>query len=168
MIRRPPRSTLFPYTTLFRSPYEDVAIARPDTTVVPNSGPTVASRTAMIVGKLVQSAAKGIQQTLAKRGVLKDDYTPEQFRAACREYVAAHGTLKSYARYGASGDVYWDDDKYRVEAYAAFDCAVYVQEVTVDLTAYSVTVDDFVALQEVAKRINPVLAAGQITGGVAP
>src|SRR2546430_10500161 len=24
MIRRPPRSTLFPYTTLFRSPYADV------------------------------------------------------------------------------------------------------------------------------------------------
>ncbi len=148
-------------------PYEDVAIARPDTTVVPNSGPTVASRTAMIVGKLVQSAAKGIQQTLAKRGVLKDDYTPEQFRAACREYVAAHGTLKSYARYEASGDVYWDDEKYRGEAYAAFAWAVYVAEVTVDLTAYSVTVDDFVALQEVGKVINPVLAAGQITGGVA-
>jgi len=32
-------------------PYESVAIAQPDTTVVPNSGPTVASRTAMIVGK---------------------------------------------------------------------------------------------------------------------
>jgi len=116
---------------------------------------------------LVQSAAKGIQQTLAKRGVLKDDYTPEQFRAACREYVAAHGTLKSYARYEASGDVYWDDEKYRGEAYAAFAWAVYVAEVTVDLTAYSVTVDDFVALQEVGKVINPVLAAGQITGGVA-
>src|SRR5690242_21447399 len=27
MIRRPPRSTLFPYTTLFRSPYD---VARPD------------------------------------------------------------------------------------------------------------------------------------------
>src|SRR5687767_15757743 len=28
MIRRPPRSTLFPYTTLFRSVYQLVAIAR--------------------------------------------------------------------------------------------------------------------------------------------
>src|SRR3712207_8873394 len=32
MIRRPPRSTLFPYTTLFRSP-EEFAAARPDETV---------------------------------------------------------------------------------------------------------------------------------------
>src|SRR5258706_8844613 len=27
MIRRPPRSTLFPYTTLFRSPYPDMVLA---------------------------------------------------------------------------------------------------------------------------------------------
>ena len=40
-------------------------------------------------------------------------------------------------------------------------------EVTVDLTTYSVTVDDFVALQEVGRVLHPVLAAGQITGGVA-
>ena len=148
-------------------PYESVAIAKPDTTVVPNSGPTVASRTAMIVGKLVQSAAKGIKETLTKTGVLRDDYTREQFRAACREYIAAHGALKSYARYEAPGDVYWDDEKYRGEAYAAFAWAVYVAEVTVDLTTYAVTVDDFVALQEVGKVLHPVLAEGQITGGVA-
>src|SRR2546422_8540144 len=28
MIRRPPRSTLFPYTTLFRSPLRDLTLAR--------------------------------------------------------------------------------------------------------------------------------------------
>jgi CO/xanthine dehydrogenase Mo-binding subunit len=44
---------------------------------------------------------------------------------------------------------------------------VYVAEVTVDLASYSVAVDDFVALQEVGRVLNPVLARGQITGGVA-
>src|SRR6202158_799053 len=148
-------------------PYESVAIAQPDTTVVPNSGPTVASRTAMIVGKLVQSAAQGIKDTLTKTGLLGDNYTPEQFCAACRDYIAVRGALKSYARYEAPGDVHWDDEKYRGEAYAAFAWAVYVAEVTVDLTTYAVTVDDFVALQEVGKVLHPVLAKGQITGGVA-
>src|SRR5438876_1424292 len=148
-------------------PYENVSIAQPDTTVVPNSGPTVASRTAMIVGKLVQSAAKGIQETLTRTKLLRDEYTSEEFRAACKEYIAAHGALKSYARYEAPADVHWDDEHYRGEAYAAFAWAVYVAEVTVDLTTYSVTVDDFVALQEVGKVLHPVLAAGQITGGVA-
>ena len=52
-------------------------------------------------------------------------------------------------------------------AYAAFSWAVYVAEVTVDLATYRVSVDDFVALQEVGKVINPVLAKGQIAGGVA-
>jgi CO/xanthine dehydrogenase Mo-binding subunit len=148
-------------------PYESVAIAQPDTTMVPNSGPTVASRTAMIVGKLVQTAAQGIKQTLTKTGLLDDDYTPEDFRAACQEYIAAHSELKAYARYEAPSDVYWDDENYRGDAYAAFAWAVYVAEVTVDLTTYAVTVDDFVALQEVGKVLHPLLAEGQITGGVA-
>src|SRR5258706_7054461 len=148
-------------------PYESVAIAQPDTTVVPNSGPTVASRTAMIVGKLVQSAAKGIKETLTKTGLLGDEYTPEQFRVACREYIAAHGALKSLARYEAPGDVFWDDEKYSDEPYAAFAWAVYVAEVTLELRTYAVTVDDVVALQEVGKVLHPVLAEGQITGGVA-
>jgi len=148
-------------------PYESVAIAQPDTTVVPNSGPTVASRTAMIVGKLVQAAAQGIKQRLTEAGLLGDAYTPEDFRAACRKYIAARGELKAYARYEAPNDVHWDDEKYRGEAYAAFAWAVYVAEVTVDLTTYAVTVDDFVALQEVGKVLHPVLAKGQITGGVA-
>ena len=148
-------------------PYENVAIAQPDTRVVPNSGPTVASRTAMIVGKLVQSAARGLKETLTKTGLVTDGYSAEQFRAACKEYVAAHGALKSYARYEAPADVFWDDEKYRGEAYAAFAWAVYVAEITVDLTTYAVTVDDFVALQEIGKVLHPVLAEGQITGGVA-
>jgi CO/xanthine dehydrogenase Mo-binding subunit len=148
-------------------PYEDVGIAQPDTTVVPNSGPTVASRTVMVVGKLVQSAALGIRQTLTRAGVLAESYSSEEFRSACRNYVAAHGEFRSWARYEAPKDVFWDDEKYRGEAYAAFAWAVYIAEVTVDLTTCSASVDDFVALQEVGKVLHPVLARGQITGGVA-
>src|SRR2546422_7331702 len=79
MIRRPPRSTLFPYTTLFRSiemgqgtltvftqiaaerlgfAPQDVAIAEADTGRVPNSGPTVASRTTMVVGRLDRKSTR--------------------------------------------------------------------------------------------------------------
>jgi len=148
-------------------PYEDVEIAQPDTMDVPNSGPTVASRTAMVVGKLVESAARGLEQTLVGCGMLAERHTAEEFRAACRNYVAARGTFRSLARYEPPSDVFWDDEHYRGEAYATFAWAVYVAEVTVDLTTYGVTVDDFVALQEVGKVLNPVLARGQITGGVA-
>lgn len=150
-----------------RLPYEDIEIAQPDTSDVPNSGPTVASRTAMVVGKLVASAARGLEQTLTASGMLEASYTPEQFRAACRQYVAAHGQFRSLARYDPPANIFWDDKNYRGEAYAAFAWAVYVAEVTVDLATYSVSVDDFVALQEIGRVMNPVLARGQIIGGVA-
>jgi len=147
--------------------YEDVEVAPADTQAVPNSGPTVASRTVMVVGKIVQSAALGIKQTLEAAGLRGDSYSSEQFRAACRNYVAAHGTFRSLARYEAPAGVFWDDAKYRGEAYAAFAWAVYIAEVSVDLTTYGVSVDDFVALQEVGRVLHPILAEGQITGGVA-
>lgn len=148
-------------------PYEDVSIAQPDTGAVPNSGPTVASRTAMVVGKLVASAALGLKQTLIGAGMLGEASTADEFRAACRQYVAEHGEFRSLARYEQPEGIFWDDAKYRGEAYAAFAWAVYVAEVTVDLTTYKVSVDDFVALQEVGRVLNPVLARGQIVGGVA-
>jgi CO/xanthine dehydrogenase Mo-binding subunit len=147
-------------------PYEYVETAPADTGQVPNSGPTVASRTVMIVGKLVQSAASGLRQTLMAAGKLKEGYSPEQFRDACRKQVAEGGPIRSWARYEAPADIFWDDQNYRGEAYAAFAWAVYVAEVTVDLVTYSVTVDDFVALQEVGKVLHPVLARGQILGGI--
>ena len=87
-------------------PYENVAIAQPDTLAVPNSGPTVASRTAMVVGKLVQSAALGLRQTLVGAGLLREGYSAEEFRAACAGYVAERGVLKSYARYQAPPNVF--------------------------------------------------------------
>ena len=147
--------------------YEDVGIAQADTHEVPNSGPTVASRTVMVVGKLVKSAALGIKQTLIASGRLGDSYSPEEFRAACRAYVARHGTLQSVARYEQPEDIVWDEEKYRGSAYAAFAWAVYIAEVAVDPTTYNVSVEDFVALQEVGKVLHPVLATGQIVGGVA-
>lgn len=148
-------------------PYDDVRIAQPDTNQVPNSGPTVASRTAMVVGNLVRSAALGIRQTLIASGSLGSSYSPQEFRSACRTHIAAHGELRSFAHYEAPEGVFWDDQKYRGEAYASFAWAIYIAEVAVDLSTYSATVQDFVALQEVGRVLHPVLAKGQIAGGVA-
>ncbi|MDX6269668.1 MAG: hypothetical protein QOD28_891 [Acidobacteriota bacterium] len=147
--------------------YDLVEMAQPDTGNVPDSGPTVASRTCMIVGKLVESAAVGLRQTLQGAGLLTEEYTQDAWREACRRYVERYGALKSFSQYKPPPGVHWDDEKYQGDAYGAYAWAVYVAEVTVDTLTYETRVDDFVAVQEVGKVVHPVLAAGQIEGGVA-
>jgi CO/xanthine dehydrogenase Mo-binding subunit len=147
--------------------YEQVEIAQPDTGEVPNSGPTVASRTCMVVGKLLESAAIGLKQTLVKAGMLPEKYGTAEFAWACARYIGEFGRLKSFSQYQAPPGIIWDDDTYRGDAYGAFAWAVYVAEVGVDTTTCEIQVEDFVALQEVGRVIHPILAAGQIEGGVA-
>jgi CO/xanthine dehydrogenase Mo-binding subunit len=147
--------------------YDLIEVAKPDTGNVPNSGPTVASRTCMIVGKLVESAVLGLKQTLVGGGLLGDSYDSAEFSRACRLYIEKHGQLRSLSQYEQPPGINWDDEKYRGDAYGAYAWAVYVAEVSVDMLTYEARVDDFVAVQEVGKVIHPVLAAGQIEGGVA-
>jgi CO/xanthine dehydrogenase Mo-binding subunit len=144
-------------------PYEDVLIAQPDTQRVPNSGPTVASRTAMIVGKLVERASLQLFAAL----VAAKHPPGDDFLTAAKAYLAEHGTLKVSARYESPGDIFWDDEKYRGEAYPTYAWAVYVAEVAVDTTTCFPSVTEFHALQEVGRVLHPILAAGQIEGGVA-
>ena len=146
---------------------DSIEIAQPDTAAVPDSGPTVASRTSMVVGKLVETAALGVKSTLQAAGVLADGYDSAAFRAAAAAYVAANGSLRSTAQYRPPEGLRWDDEKYEGDAYGAYAWAVYVAEVAVDPTTFEIRVEDFVAVQEVGRVINPVLAAGQIEGGVA-
>jgi CO/xanthine dehydrogenase Mo-binding subunit len=146
---------------------EQIEILQPDTLLVPNSGPTVASRTTMIVGKLVETAALMIKKSLHDAGYLKPAYSSGEFTDACREYTDKFGVLQSLVKYQHPSDLHWDDSKYQGDAYGAYAWAVYVAEVSVDTRTAEVRVEDFVAVQEVGKVINPVLAAGQIEGGVA-
>jgi CO/xanthine dehydrogenase Mo-binding subunit len=146
---------------------DDIEIAAPDTAIVPDSGPTVASRTCMVVGKLVESAATALRAMLTGAALLPAAFTRDEFAQACAAYLDRHGSLRASAKYQAPPGVRWDDAKYEGDAYGSYAWAVYVAEVTVDLVTYEVRVDDFVAVQEVGKVINPALATGQIEGGVA-
>jgi CO/xanthine dehydrogenase Mo-binding subunit len=147
--------------------YDDISIAPVDTSTSPNSGPTVASRTAMIIGRILQTAALKMRQTLVDAGLLEPSGGREQFLAACHAYRQRFGELQSFSRYEAAPNIFWNDELYRGEAYPAYAWAVYVATVTVETTTYAVTIDDFVAVQEIGKVLHPILAAGQIEGGVA-
>ena len=148
-------------------PYDDILIAQPDTSLVPDSGPTVASRTAMIVGKLIERAAIQILTTLRNHAHLPTPHTREEFIVAAQRHHASHGPLRASVRYEPPTKIFWDDDLYRGDAYPGYAWAVYVAEVAVDLDTYQASVTRFDALQEVGRVLHPILARGQIEGGIA-
>ncbi len=80
-------------------PYESVEVAQPDTSRVPDSGPTVASRTCMVVGGILQRAAAELRRRIG-------DATPA-------EYFREHGPLRVEAEYEQPEWIQWDDETYR-------------------------------------------------------
>jgi len=147
--------------------YDDVLMAPPDTNVVPNSGPTVASRTSMVVGRLIERASRQLIGMLRQDPALKESYSREEFFAACERYRAVHGEPVSLVRYEAPPGIFWDDKKYRGEAYPAYAWAIHIAQVAVDTVTYAAEVEEFWSVQEAGRVLNPVLAGGQIEGGIA-
>lgn len=135
-----------------------VTIHQPDTAAVPNSGPTVASRTTMIVGKLVERGALEIRKRLNE---------PANFSAAAKRYLSEHDELKITVRYEPLADIHWDDQNYRGEAYSGYAWSCDITEVEVDLLDYAARATGVVSVVECGRVINPALAAGQIEGGIA-
>jgi len=147
--------------------YDDVIMAPADTGIVPNSGPTVASRTSMVVGRLIERACAQLVAMLREHAGLGEHFTREEFFAACERYRVAQGDVRSLCRYEAPPGIFWDDQKYRGEAYPAYAWSIQVAQVAVDTVTYSAEVEDFWSVQEVGRVLNPVLAGGQIEGGIA-
>ena len=138
-----------------------VDFATPSTAVVPDSGPTVASRTVMIVGSIVESAARDLSERIAsdrgKRGGSFDD-------AALRLLADADPVVSEKA-YDTPADVVWDDATYRGDAYPVFGWGCDIAEVEVDLDTFETTVVGFWAAHDVGKAIHPLMCKGQIEGG---
>jgi CO/xanthine dehydrogenase Mo-binding subunit len=132
-------------------PYEAVDVAAPDTALVPDSGPTVASRTSMVVGRLLQQAADDIKRRL---GGMKP-----------AEYLGLHGPLLVTRQYEQPADIQWDEDTYQGDAYGTFAWGCDVAEVSFDPVTYEVRPLKITAVQEIGKVLNPTLARGQVEGG---
>jgi CO/xanthine dehydrogenase Mo-binding subunit len=153
--------TIFPQlvATELGLPYEDVEIAPQDTAIVPDSGPTVASRTAMVVGGLLIEAARRLRAEVEGRN------GGAPFASVYRADAAAHGTTRVDQQFEPYPGVAFDDETYRGDAYPAFGWAACVASVDVDLDSGEVTVRDVVAADDVGRVIHPVLAEGQVEGG---
>ncbi|HEU4387807.1 MAG TPA: molybdopterin cofactor-binding domain-containing protein, partial [Blastocatellia bacterium] len=160
---------------------EDVELEEPNTSRVPDSGPTVASRTCMVVGRVVQLAAREVKDKLMRFAaelsgepdlrLVESSFVADNRRFAtlaevAREYASQRGELRCYARYASPPGIAWDDETYSGDAYPVYSWGAAVAEVEVDLDTYEVAVLKITTAQDIGRAINPTLAAGQIEGGM--
>ena len=149
-------------------PIEAVEVVDPDTALVPDSGPTVASRTSMIVGGLLDRAATDLLNALVTgAGLPGKDYDAATFTKAALGHLRAGGDRRFERQYQPPPGIKWDDATYTGDAYATYAWSAQVADIEVDAVTAQVEVRDFVAVQEVGRVLHPTLAAGQIEGGVA-
>ena len=123
-------------------PIEQVKLTYPDTADCPDSGPTVASRTVMIVGRLLQECAIEMKQRWAEETfeVMKDYVYPEHLS--------------------------WDSEKLAGNAYPEYSWGANVVEVAVDPVTYEVETKGVWAVYDIGTPIDEKIVQGQIEGGI--
>ncbi len=125
--------------------YRTIRFPYPDTLYAPNSGPTVASRTIMIVGKILERAALR----------LKDNWKSGEKQVIIEHYVHDESALP------------WDEKSFTGDAYPAYSWGVNMTEVTVDTLTGHIDIDHIDASYDIGKAIDERIIRGQIDGGVA-
>ena len=150
-------------------PYDRVETFDPDTALVPDSGPTVASRTVAIVGRILADAARALDGGLAAHAGRKPGkpWSIRDFERATASYLAGGGDPFFCARFSNPSNQRFDDQRYLGDAYAAYAWAATVVEVEVDLASFEVRVLRVTSAQEIGKAIHPRFAEGQLEGGIA-
>src|SRR5437899_2211764 len=115
-------------------PYDCIDVNAADTGVVPDSGPTVASRTCMVVGRILQRCAEDMRARLGR-------LTP-------REYLRRHGPLVVTKEYERPGEMSWDDNSYHGDAYVSYGGGCDVVELEVDRDTWEVKPIAFTSVHE--------------------
>lgn len=155
---------------------DNIIIAEADTSRVPDSGPTVASRTSMIVGYLLQQACADLKQKLN----LNTSSNPTTNRNDIKQAIinwynnikssppatTSPPELTASTQYQLPPDIKWNDQTYTGDAYGTYAWAAYIAEVEVDMRTFATSVIGFTAVQDIGKVLNDTLARGQIQGGV--
>ncbi|MDA3846488.1 MAG: xanthine dehydrogenase family protein molybdopterin-binding subunit [Vallitaleaceae bacterium] len=124
-------------------PIEQVIMHNPDTDLVPDSGPTVASRTLMIVGALVSQAAEKLKENwlAGKEQIFEEKYKQPKY-------------------------IQWDEESFQGNAYPGYSWGVNIVEVAVSPVTYEVTLKGTWSVYDVGKAIDERIIMGQADGGL--
>lgn len=159
-----------------------IGIETPDTSLVPNSGPTVASRTTMIMGVVLEKCANTLKQKLlpfaaeiSGAKTTSISFSGESVVAGKKKimgvkdliqiYLEKNGPLTVIDHYELPPHIKWDDKTYKGDAYPAYAWGCDVAEVEVDMDTFEVRVVKMWMAQDIGRAINPKMAEGQIEGG---
>ncbi len=160
---------------------DDLSFALPDTAQVPDSGPTVASRTTMVVGGAVVEASRKLRDKVlltwageqaaqgltVSDGLVRDgNGLRSSFREIAAEVFQKHGPLEVTHRHQPPVEQDFDETTYQGSAYPTYAWGANVVEVEVDPDTLEVCPQRVTAVCEVGKAIHPTLCTGQIEGGV--
>ncbi|MFA5778589.1 MAG: xanthine dehydrogenase family protein molybdopterin-binding subunit [Elusimicrobiota bacterium] len=166
------------------APYNFVRVMKPDTTRVPDSGPTVASRSTLMSGNAVKNAAEIIRSRIdkmvlemlnVKSGVVKSDGKNYFLSAAPKKKVSYQDVVKKcYGKrinltsngWYAGEDVTFSQENGQGKAYYAYSYSATAAIVKVNTETGEVSVKKLVSGHDIGKAINPQLCEGQIEGGV--
>lgn len=124
-------------------PVSQISNSNPDTDRVPDSGPTVASRSLMVVGKLLERAAHR----------LKNDYKAGEYQMIEEHYV--HPEM-----------IPWDINTFSGDAYPTYSWGINVVEVEVDTLLAETKLLGVWGIFDVGIAIDEAIMKGQIEGGM--
>ncbi len=124
-------------------PIQRILFDRPDTDLVPDSGPTVASRSMIVVGYLLQEAAKKLK-------ALWKDGEEQEVR---QEYVYP-------------GHLRWNAETFTGDAYPTYGWGINAVEVKVDPLTGEADVRDMWTIYDVGMPVDSLIVEGQAQGGM--
>ena len=144
-------------------PFSDILIEDKNTSKVPNSGPTVASRSTMIVGKLLLDNCDKILKKFIEKDINSEKKL--SFSEKAKKYHKKFGNLKVKAKYKHPDFIKFDEKNYTGYGYPVYSWSANVAEIEIDLVTFQVKVVKFFTSHDIGKAINYQQSVGQILGG---
>ncbi len=128
--------------SVLECPMNRIKYENPDTSNVPDSGPTVASRTTMVVGELLYRAAIKLKERWQEGDIIVEEHFKQP------DYVV------------------WNQDKLKGNAYMSYSWSINTVHVEIDPITYEMNIRRIYGVYDVGMPIDEKLCLGQVHGGV--
>ncbi|WP_269932668.1 molybdopterin-dependent oxidoreductase [Aminobacter sp. HY435] len=161
-------------------PLGDIVLRSADTAITPDAGKTSASRQTYVSGKAAEKAARTLRDNILR---FANASPAAQFHLESSVLTVWEGEVRRHIeldRMAEDGDglVFSAEESYdpptapldakgQGTPYAVYGYGAQIAELEVDLKLGTVRLLKITAAHDVGKAINPLLAAGQIEGGIA-